>query len=106
MNIVGIAACPVGIAHTYIAKDRLIKAAEYAGHKCKIETQGSIGPQDVLTAEDIQSADVVILAADVNVSGEERFAGKPIVRVSTSVALKNPLELIKKIEKKLQDNNK
>jgi fructose PTS system EIIB component len=106
MNIVGVAACPVGIAHTYIARDRLLKAAEYCGHKCKIETQGSIGPENVLTAEEIKLADVVILATDVSVSGEERFAGKSIVHVSTSVALKNPLELIKKIEKKLQDNKK
>lgn len=102
MNIVGITACPVGIAHTYIARDRLMKAAEYCGHKCKIETQGSIGPENVLTAEEIKAADVVILAADVSVSGEERFAGKPVVRVSTSMALQNPLDLIKKIEKGLQ----
>ena len=73
MNIVGISACPAGIAHTYMCREVLIQAAQQRGHSCKIETQGTIGVEFELTPDDIKNADVVVLAADVRVSGEERF---------------------------------
>ena len=53
MNIVGISACTSGIAHTYIAKEKLIKAGQALGHNIHVETQGTIGTQDALKAEDI-----------------------------------------------------
>ena len=49
MNIVGISACPAGIAHTYMCREVLIQAAEQRGHSCKIETQGTIGVEFELT---------------------------------------------------------
>ena len=64
MKIVGITACTAGIAHTYIVAEKIQNAAEAAGHQCKIETQGTIGAQNKLTAEDIAAADVVIVAHD------------------------------------------
>ncbi|KES15270.1 PTS system, Lactose/Cellobiose specific IIB subunit, partial [Gilliamella apicola SCGC AB-598-I20] len=67
MNIIGIAACTAGIAHTYIAKEKLITAAKNAGHNIHIETQGTIGVQDEIPDELIKSADIVILAIDVKV---------------------------------------
>jgi len=76
MNIVGITACTVGIAHTYIAQKKIEIAAKKAGHNVKIETQGTIGIENALTAEEIAQADIVLLAADVKVSGEERFGRK------------------------------
>ena len=51
MKIVAVAACTSGIAHTYIAKEKLIRAAESMGHTIKVETQGTIGTEDELTAE-------------------------------------------------------
>jgi len=98
MNIIGIAACTAGIAHTYIAKEKLITAAKNAGHNIHIETQGTIGVQDEIPEELIKSADIVILAIDVKVSGIERFADKKIIEVPTEIAIKSPNKLIKKIE--------
>ncbi|SHK61342.1 PTS system IIB component, Fru family [Selenomonas ruminantium] len=97
MNIVGISACTVGIAHTYIAQEKIEAAAKKAGDTVKIETQGTIGVENALTAEEIASADIVLLAVDVKVSGEERFAGKKIVRVPTQMAIKSPNKLIAKL---------
>ena len=96
MNIVGVAACTAGIAHTYIAKEKLINAAEKAGHKIHVETQGVIGTEDALTEEEI--AHVVILAIDVAISGKERFKGKKTVEVPTEMVVHSPNALIAKIE--------
>ena len=88
MKIVGIAACTSGIAHTYIAKEKLIRAAQEAGHEVHIETQGTIGTEDELTSQDIAAADIVIIAADIAVSGKERFKGKKTIEIPTSVCIK------------------
>lgn len=61
MKIVGVAACTAGIAHTYIAREKLLKAATLRGHEITCETQGNIGIEDELKPEDIKAADVVIL---------------------------------------------
>lgn len=104
MKIVGIAACTAGIAHTYMAREKLVRAAEKLGHTASIETQGTIGIENELTAQEIVEADVVILAVDVKVSGEARFKGKTVVRVGTAAAIKNPLELLMKIERAINAN--
>lgn len=101
MKIVGIAACTSGIAHTYIAKEKLVQAAKELGHEAHIETQGTIGTEDELTPQDIQAADVVIIAADIKVSGRERFKGKKIVEVPTHIAIKSPKALLDKIKAEL-----
>lgn len=97
MNIVGISACTVGIAHTYIAQEKIEAAAKKAGDNVKIETQGTIGVENELTTEDIASADIVLLAVDVKVTGEDRFAGKKVVKVPTQMAIKSPNKLIAKL---------
>lgn len=102
MKIVGIAACTSGIAHTYIAKEKLVAAATELGHEVHIETQGTIGTEDELTAADISAADVVIIAADIKVGGKERFKGKRIVEIPTNIAIKSPKALINKIEEELK----
>lgn len=102
MKIVAISACTMGVAHTFIAKDKLIEASARLGHQIKVETQGSVGAENILTEEDVKSADIVIIAADININGEERFKGKPIVRVSVTVAIKQPEQLITKIEEQLK----
>lgn len=101
LKIVGITACTAGIAHTYIVAEKIATAAQEAGHQCKIETQGTIGRQNELTAKDIAECDVVIVAHDIKVGGMERFAGKPVVDIPISTAMKSPKSLILAIEKKL-----
>lgn len=101
MKIVGIAACTSGIAHTYIAKEKLVTAAKELGHEVHIETQGTIGTEDELTPKDIAAADVVIIAADIKVGGKERFKGKKVVEVPTHIAIKSPKALISKIQTEL-----
>lgn len=98
MNIVGVAACTAGIAHTYIAREKLIEAAEAAGHTIAIETQGTIGRQFELTAEEIANADLVIIAADIKTSGQERFEGLPKIEVPTDVVVHSAKALIAKAE--------
>lgn len=97
MKFVGIAACTVGIAHTYIAQEKLETAAKKAGHDMKVETQGTIGIENQLTPKEIADADIVLLAVDVKIQGEERFFGKKIVKVSTETAIKSPNKLIAKL---------
>lgn len=102
MNVVAVTACTVGVAHTYLAQDQLIAAAKKRGDTIRVETQGTIGSENTLTVEEIAKADVVILAADVAVSNEERFKGKPIVRVKSEVAIKQPEKLLETIQEKLK----
>ena len=78
MRLVAVTACPTGIAHTYMAAEAIEEAARAAGHEIKVETQGAAGATP-LSAEDIARADAVIFAADIDVRGRERFAGKPII---------------------------
>jgi len=96
MKIVGVAACTVGIAHTYIAQEKLENAGKKADHEIQIETQGTIGTENELTQEQIDEADIVILAVDVKIAGRERFEGKRIIQVSTEIAVKSPNKLIEK----------
>lgn len=96
MKIVGVCACTVGIAHTYIAQEKLENAAKKAGFEAKFETQGSIGKENALTAEEIESADIVILAVDVKIADRDRFEGKRVIQVSTDVAIKSPNKLMEK----------
>src|SRR5690625_2125146 len=96
MKIVGVAACTVGIAHTNIAQEKLENAGKKTGHDISIETQGTIGTENELSKEQIAEADVVILDADVKISGRERFEGKRIIQVPTDVTVKSPNKLIEK----------
>ncbi|ESV53910.1 PTS fructose transporter IIABC [Streptococcus agalactiae LMG 14747] len=98
MNIVGIAACTAGIAHTYIAKEKLVQAGQSRGHTIHIETQGLAGRQDALTTEEIAKADIVIIAADIKINGRDRFENKKVVEVPTTLVVKSPNKLIEKLE--------
>jgi len=90
MKIVGVTACPTGIAHTYMAAENLEKAAKAAGHQIKMETQGAMGIENELTAADVKNADVVIFAVDIEVEKKERFEGKKVIKVGVTEAIKNP----------------
>jgi PTS system fructose-specific IIC component len=84
---VAITACPTGIAHTFMAAEALKKAAAQHGYEIKVETQGSVGAKNTLTAEEIAAADVVIIGADTHVD-TSRFAGKAVYETSVGRALK------------------
>lgn len=95
MKIVGVAACTSGIAHTYIAREKIMKAAAKLGHEVHMETQGTIGTENELTKEQIKEADFVLLAVDIKIGGRERFKGKKVFEVPTNTAIKAPTKLIK-----------
>jgi fructose PTS system EIIBC or EIIC component len=84
--LVAVTACPTGIAHTFMAAEALRKAAEVLGHRIKVETQGSVGARNVLTAEEIEQAAAVVIAADAYVD-TSRFAGRPLYQTTTKAAL-------------------
>lgn len=92
MKIVGISACPTGIAHTYMVAEKLEKTAKSLGYTIKIETQG-VKVENILSTEEIQQAEVVILAVDKEVQ-TDRFAGKKVKRVSTARAIREPEKVI------------
>lgn len=92
MKIVGITACPTGIAHTYMAAEALSKAATEMGHEIKIETQG-VEVENILSEGDIQSADIVIIACQKTVD-LSRFEGKRVTEVPIERAVKNPTKVI------------
>jgi fructose PTS system EIIBC or EIIC component len=92
-KIIAVTTCPTGIAHTFMAAEALKKAATEMGHAIKVETLGAVGVENGLTQEDIQQADLVIIAADAKVE-TERFNGKKIYSTSTGMAIKNGREVI------------
>lgn len=103
MKLVAVAACTSGIAHTYIAKEKILTAAKSLGWEASVETQGTIGTETPLTKEDIAAADVVLLAVDIKVGGRERFEGKRVVEVGTSTVIASPTKLLTAIEQKLAE---
>ncbi|MXP63886.1 PTS fructose transporter subunit EIIBC [Roseomonas sp. M0104] len=92
-KLVGITACPTGIAHTFMAAAALEKAAAAGGHSIKVETQGSVGSKNTLTEQEIAEADAVVIAADTGVE-TSRFTGKRIVIAGTNDALRDGQGLI------------
>lgn len=97
MKIIAITACPTGIAHTYMAAEKLEKTARALGHQIKVETQGAMGLENELTRADIAAADVVIFAVDIDVEQRERFEGKKVVQVPVQEAIKDPKGVIAKL---------
>ncbi|ARI76447.1 fructose-specific PTS transporter subunit EIIC [Halobacillus mangrovi] len=97
MKILAVTACPVGIAHTYMAAENLQKAADEMGVEIKVETQGSIGVENALTEKDIEEADGIIIASDKEVS-KERFGGKPLIVVGVQEGIRQPKELLQRFK--------
>ena len=94
MKIIGITACPTGIAHTYMAQECLEKELAKRGFDYKIETQGGLGIENELDEDDVASADVVILAVSISIEGEERFEGKKIIETDVDEAITKTATLI------------
>lgn len=92
-KIIAATGCPTGIAHTYMAQTALEEAAAEKGIDIKVETHGQIGIENEFTKEEIEAADVVIIASDKDVQ-EERFVNKRIINVSVSQGISNATKLI------------
>ncbi len=99
--LVGITACMAGIAHTYMAKQKLENAAKELGYEAHIETQGSVGVEDELDPQTILDADLVILAADIKIN-PFRFNGKKLYSCTTNKMIKDPIKTLKEAEKTAQ----
>lgn len=97
MKFVGVAACPAGLMHTFMASKALKKAAKKGGHELLMETQSASGVEDQLSQKDIESADAVILAIDTAIDGMDRFEGKPVLKIDTTEALANSKGIIQKL---------
>lgn len=95
-QVLAVTACPTGIAHTYMAAEALAKAGEKMGITIKVETNGSGGAKNVLTAQDIAECDGIIIAADKGVD-TARFDGKPVYSTKVADGIHKPEELINKI---------
>ena len=95
-RVLAVTACPTGIAHTYMAAEALEEKGKEMGIPLKAETNGSSGAKNVLTKEEIEACDGIIIAADKNVE-MARFDGKPLLKVKVSDGIHKPQELIEKI---------
>ncbi|MGN1205831.1 MAG: fructose-specific PTS transporter subunit EIIC [Eubacterium sp.] len=105
--VLAVTGCPTGIAHTYMAAEALERKAEELGYCIKVETRGSSGAKNVITAEEIEKADGIIVAADTKVP-MERFDGKPVIITKVADGINKPEELIRKIVDKkvpIYENN-
>ena len=94
-KILAVTSCPTGIAHTYMAAEGIEKAAKEKGCYVKIETRGSGGAKNVLTAKDIEEADCIIVAADAQVP-MERFDGKKVIECQVSDGISKAAELLER----------
>ena len=94
MKVVAITSCPTGVAHTFMAAEALEEGAKEAGYTIKVETRGSVGAQNTLTAEEIAAADIVVIAADTQVD-KSRFTGKRLYSTSTKAAIHDAVKVLK-----------
>ena len=103
MKVVAVTACPTGVAHTYMAQEAIEKECRKRGYEVKVETQGSMGIENELEQEEVDAADVVILAVAISIEGEERFeekmdAGK-VIQIDPGEVIKHPADVLDKAEK-------
>lgn len=97
-KLIALCACPMGLAHTFMAAQALEDAAVEAGYEVKIETQGADGIQNRLTAQDIADADIIIHAIAITPEDNERFETRDIYEITLQDAIKNAAGTLKEIE--------
>ncbi|UGB00891.1 PTS fructose transporter subunit IIBC [Leclercia sp. G3L] len=96
-RVVAVTACPTGVAHTFMAAEAIETEAKKRGWWVKVETRGSVGAGNAITPEEVAAADLVIVAADIEVD-LAKFAGKPMYRTSTGLALKKTAQELDKAQ--------
>lgn len=97
MKFLAVTACPSGVAHTYMSAEAIQQACKKAGIECKVETQGSIGIENAITAEDIATADAVILTTDMPIKNAGRFDNLKKVKITTGQAIKQADTIVAKM---------
>lgn len=102
MKVVGVSACPAGLAHTPMAAKALMKAGEKLGWEVKIEQQSAMGTLGKVTREEAQAADFVLIASDQKIKDMDRFEGKPTIRVDINMCIKAPEAVLKKCGKAVE----
>lgn len=102
-KIVAVCACPMGLAHTFMAAEALETAAKELGYEVKVETQGADGIQNELTPEDIKNAQMVIHSVAVTPQGIERFDEYEIFEANLQDVIKDATGIIKEIEEALAE---
>lgn len=102
MKVVGISCCPTGIAHTYMVAQAITKVCKNQGWDVKIETQGQLGPENVLKEDEIKEADVVIFACGISPANKYRFDGyeDKIVDIDYDKILKDPDSVLDALKEK------
>lgn len=98
-NLVAVTACISGVAHTYMAAERLEKLCQQEKWSVKIETQGALGIENALSEQDISDADAVLLLTDIDVIGAERFTCCRYVHSGISAFLREPQKVITAVRK-------
>ena len=94
-NIVAVTACPTGVAHTFMSAEAIETYAKKQGWNIKVETRGQVGAGNPITPEEVATADLVFVAADIDVD-LNKFKGKPMYRTSTGLALKKTAQEFEK----------
>lgn len=97
-KLIALCACPMGLAHTFMAAQALEDAAKEAGYDVKVETQGADGIQNRLTAQDIASADIIIHAIAITPEDNERFDNRDVYEITLQDAIKNSAGTLREIE--------
>ncbi len=96
MKIVAVTSCVSGVAHSHMAAAALKKTASAKGIDILVEVQGMMGIDKPLPAHEIEKADVVIIASDINITQRERFESKPVLSVKVAEAVKRPEQVLNK----------
>lgn len=97
-KLIALCACPMGLAHTFMAAKAIEKAAKALDYEVKVETQGADGVQNEITSEDIDTADIIIHALAITPLGEERFDHATVYEITLQEAIKEAKEIIQDIE--------
>ena len=102
MKLVAVSACTAGIAHTYMTQEAIEQECKKRGIDCKVETQGGMGINNELEQDEVDAADVVILAIAIGIEGDERFDEKrgegKVIEVDPTQAIKDIKKLIDRAE--------
>lgn len=94
-NVVAVTACPTGVAHTFMSAEAIEQYGKAQGWNIKVETRGQVGAGNPISAEEVAAADLVFVAADIDVD-LSKFVGKPMYRTSTGLALKKTAQEFEK----------
>lgn len=97
-NIVAVTACVSGVAHTYMAAERLEKVGHHEKWHLKVETQGALGVENRITAEDIARAEVVLLVTDIEIDDPHRFRGLRTIKTSIKSFLLQPQQIVEAVK--------